>query len=384
MADAGSASAGGEHPLQELRRELRALVRGKHGREPRLRSIEPLERDDREHDVSIRNEDVLPEAYHQSLFPPLAEPPFESPEELERVWGARWGANSEVGRLRAVLMRRPGGELERIRAEGWNASMGALVDADEGWYWESEAPPDLEVVSEQYEGLVTALEGEGVAVHFADAADSRLSKAMYMRDPLLTVPGGAIIGRLAPRMRRGEEPSVARAVASLGVPILRTIGGAALVEGGSFAKLTPKLAAFGTSIRCNDEGARQLAEALRPLGIELIVVPLNGFSIHLDGAFGMVDVDKALVHAPGLPYSFLERLVGLRIEAIWCPPDELWAINSLVLEPGRVLMCEGYPRTAERLQARGIEVVAIPYGEIQKNGGGVHCSTMELIRDDID
>jgi N-dimethylarginine dimethylaminohydrolase len=46
-------------------------------------------------------------------------------------------------------------------------------------------------------------------------------------------------------------------------------------------------------------------------------------------------------------------------------------------------MCEGYPRTAERLEARGIDVLAIPYDEIQKNGGGIHCSTMELIRDDV-
>jgi N-dimethylarginine dimethylaminohydrolase len=333
--------------------------------------------------VSIRNKEALPEAYHQSLFPPLAEPPFESADELERVWGARWGADSEVGRLRAVLMRRPGPELERIRAEGWDASLEALVDADEGWYWESEAPPDLALVGEQYDGLVAVLEAEGVDVHFADPAPPRLSKAMYMRDPLVTVPGGAIIGRLAPRMRRGEEPSVARAVAALGVPILRTIGGTGLVEGGSFAKLSPTVAAFGTSIRCNQEGARQLAETLRPLGIELIVVQLSGFSIHLDGAFGMVDVDKALVHAPGLPYSFLERLGDLGIEPIWCHPDESWAINSLVLEPGRLLMCEGYPRTVERLERRGIDVVAIPYDEIQKNGGGIHCSTMELIRDNV-
>ena len=60
-------------------------------------------------------QDVLPEAYHQNLFPPVPEPSFETAEELERVWGARWGANSEVGQLQSVLMRGPGAELERIR-----------------------------------------------------------------------------------------------------------------------------------------------------------------------------------------------------------------------------------------------------------------------------
>jgi N-dimethylarginine dimethylaminohydrolase len=262
--------------------------------------------------------DALPDAYHQTLFPPAAEPAFESPEELERTWGARWGASSEVGRLRAVLMRRPGAELERIRADAWDPTVNALVDPDEGWYWESDQPPDLARVHDQYEGLLAVLEDEGVEIHLAEALPPSFSKAMYTRDPLVTVPGGAIIGRLAPRMRRGEEQSVARAAASLGMPILRTITGTGLLEGGSFAKLTPRVAAFGTSIRCNDEGARQLEETLRWFGIELVVLPMPGFSIHLDGAFGMVDVDKALVHSAALPHWFLDRLTKLGIEPIWC------------------------------------------------------------------
>jgi N-dimethylarginine dimethylaminohydrolase len=326
--------------------------------------------------------DMLPPGYHQSLFPPLPEPPFEAAEERERVWGARWGANSEVGRLRAVLMRRPGRELERISADGWDPMIQALVDPESGWYWESDQPPDLALVQEQYDGLLELLEAEGVQVHLAEPVEPRFSKAMYTRDPLVILPGGAVVGRLGPRMRRGEEQSMTRAVASLGMPILRTIVGAGLVEGGSFAKLTPKVAAFGTSIRCNDEGARQLEEILRYFGIELIVVPMAGFSLHLDGAFAMVDVDKALVHAGDLPYWFLARLDDLGIESIWCHPEELWAVNSLTISPGRVVMCEGYPYTAERLERRGVEVVRIPYGEIQKNGGGIHCSTIELIRED--
>jgi len=193
-------------------------------------------------------------------------------------------------------MRGPGPELERIRSDAWEAGMRALVDPDEGWYWESETPPDLDLVQMQYEGLLAALESEGVAIHFAEPADLRFS---YTRDPLVTVPGGAIIGRMGPRMRRGEEPSIARAVASLGMPVLRTITGTGLMEGGSFAKLTPAVAAFGTSIRCNNEGARQLADALRPLGVELLIVPMSGFSIHLDGDFAMATSTRLSSTRPG-------------------------------------------------------------------------------------
>lgn len=191
-----------------------------------------------------------------------------------------------------------------------------------------------------------------------------------------------MIGRMAPLMRRGEERYVTQTIAALGIPILRTVVGTGMMEGGTFAKLTKNVAVFGTSIRCNAEAARQVEETLRWFGIELIVVPMSGWSIHLDGHFAMVDVDKALVEPLGLPHWFLDRLTELGIETIYRHPDERWAINSLAVRPGRLIMNDSSPYTRERLEQRGIEIVAIPYDEVQKNGGGIHCSTMELLRDD--
>ena len=69
-------------------------------------------------------------------------------------------------------------------------------------------------------------------------------RAIYTRDPLVTVPGGAILGRLAPTMRKGEELHIHRALGALGMPILRTIHETGMLEGGSFAKLTPTVAAY--------------------------------------------------------------------------------------------------------------------------------------------
>ena len=305
------------------------------------------------------------------VLPPDALPAggraLRDPAELERVWGERWGSVDEVGALRSVLMRRPGPELEQIRADAWNPAAQALVDPNGGWYWESEDPPDLPLVARQHGGLVAALEAEDVRVYFAEPLEERFTKAIYTRDPLISVPGGVIVGRLAPLMRRGEERSVTRSVGALGVPILRTITGQA-ARRRLVCKLTPRVAAFGTSIRCNDEAASQLAETLR-LGIDLIVVPMSGYSIHLDGHFAMVDVDKALVDPTGLPHWFLDKLAELGIESIWCHPEEGWAINSLAVRPAcsHVRGPSPYGGAAGR---RGVEVVALPYDEIQKNEAG--------------
>lgn len=327
-------------------------------------------------------DDPFADSYYASLTPSLPEPAFGVAEEQQRVWGRVWGSSDEVGALRTVLVRPPGREWERVRAHCWDERAKALVDPDGLWYWLSREPPDLAKLQAQHEGLVAALEVDGIEVVVVEGeAPEHLSRPIYTRDPLLTLPGGAVIGRMAPAMRRGEERLVTQAVAGLGMPILATITGTGLVEGGSFVKLTAKVAAYGTSVRCNEEGARQLGKVCRRMGLELVVVPMTGWSIHLDGHLGMLDVDKALVDVPGLPYWFLERLAELGIEAIPCPNGEEWAINSLVLRPGRVLMADGYPRARELLEKRGIDVVAVPYDEVQKGGGGVHCSTMELVRD---
>jgi N-dimethylarginine dimethylaminohydrolase len=315
---------------------------------------------------------------HQTLMEAAAEPPFH--DELETVWGRPWGAHDEVGPLDVVLVRAPGAALSRIHADAWDGNAEALVDPDGGWYWTRREPPDTQRAAAQHDGLIAALQAEGVEVVRAAPMEARFTKAMYVRDPLITVPGGAIITRTAVRMRRGEEADVTRAVAAAGMPILATLTGVATLEGGSFVKLRDGLAALGTSIRCNQAGAEQLRSILAAIGWELIVVPLPGYTIHLDLHLAMLAPDLALIDSAGLPYTFLTKLRELGVELIEIEPGEAWGVNLLALAPRRVLMAGGSPRTAQRLGNAGVDVVTVEYDELHPNGGGVHCSTMELVR----
>lgn len=337
-------------------------------------------------DDELRNSDAY---YHVVLerMPPRAEPVFEEAGMQERVWGRRWGVHNDVGRLRMVAVHRPGDEINLIDPGKYDPSVAAVLDDDEAWYWRDRTGPDLALMQSQHDGLVAALEAEGVEIVHIGCSPTN-PHATFTRDMAFSVKGGAVISRMGlvgkePGYgRRGEEAWVTRALAEIGMPILHTIHGCGLMEGGSFTFLTNDVAAIGMSFRGNESAARQIEAVLNEQGVRLIRVPLTGFSLHIDGGLVMVDHDKALVNVTRLPYWFLDELAGLGIELIHAWPTETMAVNCLAVRPGRVLMAGGCPRTAERLNARGVETVELSYGEIYKNGGGIHCSTLPLIRDE--
>jgi N-dimethylarginine dimethylaminohydrolase len=325
--------------------------------------------------------------YHQliKIFKSEPEPPFESPEQQQLVWGGQWGCPNDIGRLRVVLMHRPGEEVNVVDPRRRIEEVGAFGDPETGWYWRGNEPPDLVAMQAQHDGLVKALEAEGVRVVMIDEAAPGRMKTVYTRDSCIGVKGGAIVTRLGPPIRRGEELPVTRTLAALGCPILRTVHGNAIMEGGSFAWINDKTAVVGISSRVNEAGADQVEEVLRWQGVELLRVHLTGYRLHIDGAFVMIDEGTAIINPTQLPFTFLEKLKELGIRTVdvhW--QDPVWTINCLAVRPGRVLMADQVsPRTAERLDKLGIEVVPLPFDKVYSGGGGIHCSTSPLVRDPV-
>jgi N-dimethylarginine dimethylaminohydrolase len=326
-------------------------------------------------------------SYNQLMkaFPSLAEPTFESEEMQTLVWKGQWGCTNDVGRLRMVLMHRPGEEVNRVRSSTFIPEIGAHGNIAEGWYWRGKEPPDLAGMQSQHDALVQALRDEGVTVVYLEDVPERQHKSISTRDVAIGVDGGAIICRLGTRYRRGEELAATRTLAKLGIPILRTIHGSGIVEGGSFAWLNSKTAVLSVSTRVNGEGARQVDEVLRATGVELIQVPLTGYRQHLDGVMTMIDVDTVLINPLTTPYPLIERMNAMKFRIIeLAPEDHAFTINCLAVAPGRVLMSEASPRTLERLDHAGISVVQVPFDKVYRGGGGIHCSTAPLARDRVD
>lgn len=319
------------------------------------------------------------------MFATPGDPPFEDHGELEKYWGRVWGVDNDVGQIRSILMHRPGPEMAIVDPTKRIESIGSFGDLEKGWYFQSDSVPPVAEMQAQHDALVAALRARGVEVHFVEGVDGGRLKSCYTRDPLIMVKGGAIINRMGTRIRRGEELAITRTLAKIGVPILRTLSGSAVMEGGSFAWINPKTAVIGCGIRVNREGAEQVGEVLKRQGVELIIIDLVGYDIHIDGSFQMVDRDLALVDPFGLPFSFLERLKDLKVRTVEITPaDNKWIINSLAVAPGELVMPEGATnRTLDQMARHGLKWTILPFDKMQLNGGGIHCSTTPLIRDPV-
>jgi N-dimethylarginine dimethylaminohydrolase len=318
------------------------------------------------------------------LFPSEPEPAFEDAGQLERFWGRAWGCANDVGRLRVVLMHRPGNEVNVVDASK-RLDNDAFGDVQAGWYWRGNEPPDLAGMQRQHDAYVATLRAEGVEVVFLTQVAQGRMKTCFTRDSTIGVGGGAIVGRLGPRIRRGEELPVTRTLARLGCPILRTISGTGVAEGGSFAWLNSRTAVIGVSSRVNEEGANQIGDVLRAQRVELLKVQLTGYRLHIDGLFVMLAPDLALASITLLPYWFLEKLKDLGIHLIEVHhEDDPGIVNSLAIAPGRVIMPEGVSdHTREQLRRHDVTVITVAYDKMISGGGGLHCSTAPLIRDPV-
>jgi N-dimethylarginine dimethylaminohydrolase len=300
-------------------------------------------------------------------------------DELAAVWGRPWGAQSEMGRLRMVLMSRPS-----------DNEAAPEVLANPKFYDVQGEFPDLALMRRQHEALADALVKFGAEVVYLDPPPE--ARGPYGRLRMLWAPasafvinGGAIIPRygLAP-WRRGFEALLARRLGELGCPILYTITGRGVLElGGNCQWLDPRHLVIGIGPSANLEGVRQVWPILREAGVEEIHLTTFRNTIHLDMAFGMATAWVAVVDPRCLEATFLDYLRARKIGLIEVPPAEAAnsACNTLVLEPGVVVLPAGNPVTARALRRHQVEVIELDLSEFVKTGGGPHCATAGLIRD---
>jgi len=305
-----------------------------------------------------------------------------------------YGAQTEYGKLRKVLMHRPTEELKRITPGNKDAYLFRDVV-----YWKE--------FQREHDAFTDILRGEGVEVNLVgdllDEGDrlvaERLPNLVYTRDVISINGLGAMVLRMTYQPRYPEPLLAGKAVERLGVPIALRVAPPGMVEGGDFVYLNDETVMMGFGTRSNEAGVgmvreRMLGKAVR----EFVAVPLPSFRVHLDGALMVMAPDLALFHKEslglfpsyvydedGVRLQFLEDYLGEKgVELVYADDTEvrMFGTNIVGLGGGKCVSYEWNERIMGILGDRGFDVIGIPGSQLSIGGGGPHCMTAPVLRED--
>ena len=284
-------------------------------------------------------------------------------EEIGNIWGCA-GLNSESSRLKAVLLHRPGDEL--------NAS----VDPNSVQMIE---PLDLALAQAQHDGIAEAYRQAGVTVHYVEPLHQPSPNQMFVADLMFATPEGVILARPASTVRAGEERQVARRLADLGIPIVRSVRGTGTFEGADAAWINSQTVILGRGLRTNDEGAAQVTSTLNEMGVEVIQVDLPFGSMHLMGMIRFVDYDLAIAWPRRFVHKGVEALKARGYKVAYLPEEREATLgkgfNFVTLGPSEILMAAGNPKTQAFYESLGVTCHPVPVDELGKAAGAIGCLT---------
>jgi arginine deiminase len=279
--------------------------------------------------------------------------------------------------LRAVLLHRPGPELESAKEAEAGPDAVLMLDRVDGPAARSE-----------HEALAAAYAAAGVEVHLVDPPAVPPPNQMFVADLLFMTPEGAILARPASPVRAGEERWVARRLADLGIPILRSVAGTGTFEGADAAWLDSRTVLLGRGLRTNDEGAAQVSQTLAEQGVDTLLVDLPVGTMHLMGELRFLDRDLALAWPGRVAYAAVAALRERGYRVAFAPDESEarhgFALNFTTLGPRRVLMPAGNPTTQSFLEELGVECGTTSIRELGKAAGAIGCLTGVLWRDPPD
>jgi N-dimethylarginine dimethylaminohydrolase len=279
-----------------------------------------------------------------------------------------WSTPDMVSKLEHVLVRTP-------------TTVGNFV-ADAQW-----REPDRDALVREHSEFVNLLSSLGCTVHTAQAVDG-LVDAVYMHDPMIMTPHGAILLQMGKRVRQPEPAQIRKDLERIGVPILGELTGSAIADGGDKVWLDAKTLLIGHGYRTNGEGIEQIRKMLAPYGVEVHAFDLPHFQgpeavLHLMSVLSPISQDRAVVYEPLAPIRLLEFLKSRNITWLTVNDTEVHTqgANILTVEPNVVVLAAGNPEIEGKLRKSGVTVHIFNGANVAVKGdGGPTCLTAPLLR----
>lgn len=192
--------------------------------------------------------------------------------------------------------------------------------------------------------------------------------SVFIEDAAIVLDECAIITRPGAESRRGEVDGVADVLRPL--RRLYHIDSPGTLDGGDVLRVGRRLY-VGASSRSNEDGARQLADAVAAHGFTVKRVPIRE-CLHLKTAVSTLPDDSLIVDPRHVE---VEDFDGARFIPV--DMDEPEGANVLVVDD-IVVVPASAPRTRATLDAAGFRTVTVDGSELAKAEGGLTCCSLLL------
>lgn len=318
----------------------------------------------------------------------------------------------EYGTLREVIVGRPEGfRLPNLSAAALVEYAQILSKGDvdflikgQGQALADYAPAVAAGLTAQVEGLVSLLQARDIIVHRPRPLNEaeelfpgfglKSGSLFFMRDPILVVGDRIIDLAMRFHFRRRQRFAVREIIdakcAQANVQFLSMpeplpvlpesgFGTSAFLEGGDVL-LNGKEIYVGISGYASSVSGAQWLQKLLGADATVYVVKLAHRVQHLDCALSIPRPGLVIACTEALPEGLPGVLRDWDVINVTYDEARRLACNGLILDSDTYVMDRSHARVAERLAARGVDVILTPFDLPARFGGGLRCAHHPLVR----
>ena len=231
-------------------------------------------------------------------------------------------------------------------------------------------PPDPALFRAQHAAYTRRLAAAGVAVTTL-SPDEDYPDSVFVEDPALCLPRGAILLRSGAAPRRGEAATLEPALRALYGDRLAELPAGAFADGGDIL-VTEREILVGLSTRTSSSGAAAIRAIAGDWGYGVRTVPTPAEILHLKTDCATLGGNRVLSTRRLADSGVLEGY-----DVVLVPEGEEAAANAIRVND-TVLVAAGFENTAAALRRLGLRVESVDVSEAAKLDGGLSCMSLRF------
>lgn len=296
----------------------------------------------------------------------------------------------KLARLRTVFLHQPNQSLNLVNYSNYQDYLFNF-------------PPDIDQYRDEHHQYAQLLRSQGIQVlELKDYVQENkaliptLPNLPYLNDTCLITSQGAIVSKMCPGSRAGEELVVQEAIENSGIPIFHVFHGDAQFEG--CLVISPDILFIADTERHNRITIEGFFDQALEIFPEIIFaeIPQERRYMHPDMIFGRISENLALCYSPAFLKTFLitkekrteiilnDYLAKKDIELLEVSDQEQqnWGCSFVSLQPNTLIHYDISLNlnTQNKLSRKGVEIIEFHPDALLAGGGSLHCLTLRVWR----